>query len=303
MNRRDIFDHPSLAPLGEGSRMTGAPSGEKAPPVMEDTVLLTALARAMDPSLWEQVQSEPGSIRPRSVWELPDEVVVPPFLDGQMVERVAPDAFRGSNVRKVTVPEGVREIGAYAFTLCSQLEELILPNSLRKLAYGCLACTPRLSRLVLPADYREESSLRELKQSGLAESCRITYREPQDYQEAVFPAGLRRVGEKAFANCHTLRRAVLPEEVEEVGAHAFFDCEELAQLSLPASLRRIGPQAFAFCSSLTEVLLPDSLESLGKQAFWFCGLLRRAEFPASWSGRQEEIEAAGFPESCRIVFR
>ena len=100
-----------------------------------------------------------------------------------------------------------------------------------------------------------------------------------------------------------MRRAVLPEGIEEIGNFAFFGCSDLAEIVLPSTLRRIGEEAFVFCPSLTEILLPDRIESLGKLAFWFCVSLKRAEFPASWKGRQEEIEAAGFPEGCAIIFR
>lgn len=48
------------------------------------------------------------------------------------VKRVSEGAFAGSVVKKVEMPEGVEEIGRRAFEGAASLEEVILPESLKK---------------------------------------------------------------------------------------------------------------------------------------------------------------------------
>ena len=64
------------------------------------------------------------------------EVKVP-----DMVESIGPKAFAGSNVFRVTLPEGLLAIGQEAFMDCKQLKQINLPSSLCLIAdrafYGC----------------------------------------------------------------------------------------------------------------------------------------------------------------------
>ena len=64
------------------------------------------------------------------------EVKVP-----DMVESIGPKAFAGSNVFRVTLPEGLLAIGQEAFMDCKQLKQINLPASLCLIAdrafYGC----------------------------------------------------------------------------------------------------------------------------------------------------------------------
>jgi len=50
-----------------------------------------------------------------------------------------------SNARKIAVPEGIVEIGPFAFLSCINLEEVILPRSLKRIEQGAFLYEPRLT--------------------------------------------------------------------------------------------------------------------------------------------------------------
>ena len=124
----------------------------------------------------------------------------------------------------VVIPEGVTEIGRWAFYYMS-VTSVKFPKSLVKLGerafYGC----DGLTRLNLPS------------------SVRI-------------------IGELSFARTG-LTSVVIPEGVIELGRGAFASCSNLTTVKLPTSLKVIGDCAFQGCDSLTAINVPKGIEEMG----------------------------------------
>jgi hypothetical protein len=83
-----------------------------------------------------------------------------------------------------------------------------------------------------------------------------------DAVDVVVPAGVRSVGDRAFAGA-PLSSVVLPDGLVSVGASAFSDCSGLTSVSLPDGLLEVGDYAFDFCDGLHSLRLPASVRSLG----------------------------------------
>lgn len=64
-------------------------------------------------------------------------VTVPSQIDGLPVSSIADRAFENkTKLRSVTLPEGLEEIGWFAFSGCVALESVTLPASVKSIAYG-----------------------------------------------------------------------------------------------------------------------------------------------------------------------
>ena len=72
-------------------------------------------------------------------------VTVPARVAGHPVTRIADEAFRGTAVTSVTLPETVTEIGWFAFADCPALAAVTLPASVAAIDYGAFADCPRLT--------------------------------------------------------------------------------------------------------------------------------------------------------------
>lgn len=65
------------------------------------------------------------------------EVLVPQKIDGLPVVEIADRAFQNNTaLRAVQLPEGIRQIGWFAFSGCALLETVVLPSSLETVCYG-----------------------------------------------------------------------------------------------------------------------------------------------------------------------
>jgi len=71
-----------------------------------------------------------------------DILEIPEIIDGITVIGIAPEAFMWrQNLKEIHIPSTVKEIGNYAFRMCTALRELNFPEGLEKLhdfiADGC----------------------------------------------------------------------------------------------------------------------------------------------------------------------
>ena len=209
-------------------------------------------APAPDESLWEFDWR--GALRSKEGASLPEEVAIPQKVAGRPVTAVG--SVCGTGVRRVVVPEGVRELKGICFAGCKALEEVVLPPSLRVIEEDAFWSCASLRTILLPE-------------------------------------GLEEIKRGAFARCAGLEKISFPPSLRTIGINAFLLCENLREVRFSRGLKVIGELAFSECGAIEEVLLPDSLEMIGYGAF-SCLLVgcgpRRFVFPRSWKGREEEIE-------------
>lgn len=150
------------------------------------------------------------------------------------------EAFSGTALSSVTLPNKLITLGPWTFSYCQDLEKVILPNSLKRIEKGTFASCVKLKRI-------------------------------------IFPEKLEEIGEKAFYGCG-LEELHIPEGVREIGAEAFAYCKELKRVQFPHSLEKIHPLAFAH-SGIQEIILKEGLNSIGTSAFAHCCQLKRVSLP------------------------
>ena len=157
------------------------------------------------------------------------------------------------------VPEGVKVIGESAFDYTRALKYIAFPESLRIISdeafYGCAVLSGSCSY------------------SGAVDPSELVFDGMQ------FPAGLERIGKRAFANCRLMMRVVIPDGINTVARQLFENCYALGEVILPSSIKSIGDSAFTCCNTLEYIELPDGLVSIGKFAFLHCDSLFEISIP------------------------
>ncbi len=211
-----------------------------------------------------------------------------------------------SDLRRVVLAEGVRTIGAHAFSR-TKLQEFIAPASLRRIEKRAFFRCRELANVAL------NEGLVEVGDEAFAESVIAELRVPASVRQlacdCVRGTGVRCGGDDAtiviedggtlwldgcgmlYANgTQVLMGAMEPELVEyEVAngcevicARAFASMARLQQVTLPEGLAEIGDGAFRGCRSLRRVRFPESLRSVGDEAF-FDTALESVYLPAGFA--------------------
>ncbi len=137
--------------------------------------------------------------------------------------------MNGKVLTELVIPEGVENVGNYAFFRCADLENIVVPESVTSIGeYSFFECT-NLKSISLP------DNLTSIGGGAFLRCKKLT--------EVKIPKTVTSIGDRAFMECRKLADVILSEGVELLGDQAFGDCGQL-RISLPGSLKR--PKADMF---------------------------------------------------------
>ena len=177
-------------------------------------------------------------------FESDEEIVtVPDRYGGLPVIKINDEAFAGSGVKRVFLPQCLEEIGSGAFLSCSALERIALPEGLISLGDSAFANCRSLAKINLP------------------DSLKI-------------------LGAAVFSHCISLNGVIIPPQITGIRSQCFEHCFNLNRITLNSTLTVISDYAFSNCNSLKSITLPDSLRYIGEGAFTQSGI-KRLVIPAS----------------------
>ena len=160
---------------------------------------------------------------------------------------IASNAFSGcSGLSSITIPEGVTEIGEMAFSGCSNLTSITIPESVTEIGGYAFEYCSSLTSINIPEGVTEIGAF-----SGCTSLASIT-----------IPESVTSIRMFAFEDCSSLTSINIPENVTGIGQYAFSGCSSLTSISIPKSVTKIGNNAFDGCTSLREVIIKDGNEVL-----------------------------------------
>lgn len=151
----------------------------------------------------------------------------------------------GVETTNITIPEGVTNIGRYAFYGYKQLTSVIIPDSVTSIGMGAFDYCTNLSSVIIP------NSVSRIEDSAFSLCESLT--------EINLPESINYIGESAFFACSSLSSIKIPGGVTSISDSAFRSCKNLSQVTISDGVKRIGNQSFGECSSLKNVVLPDSM--------------------------------------------
>ena len=190
-------------------------------------------------------------------------------------------------IEKVTMPDTVKYINAYAFENCTNLSEVLLSSSLENIESGVFFNCMKLADIVIPdsvisitSDAFYNTALLD-KQNTPVKYAGKWVIAAEDRDKIVIKDGTKGIANNAFSGCTSLTDITIPGSVTMIGDHVFAGCTSLTDITIPGSVTMIGNAAFGSCTSLTDITIPDSVTSIGDSAFYNCPKLINVTIPDS----------------------
>ena len=196
-------------------------------------------------------------------------------------------AFSGcTGLTAVTIPEGITKIGAYAFQ-GTGLVSLTIPGSVMEIGFAAFSHCVRLRNVIL------SEGVTEIKNRAFSDCTALT--------RVALPASMTNIDGDAFYGCTSLSQVEIasknPAFFVENGLVLTMDGQAVVfapaadSITIPESVTELAPNAFFGHKNLTHVTLPDGLTYLEKHAFHDCTGLTSIVIPAgvkviSWGAFQ-----------------
>ena len=180
-------------------------------------------------------------------------VVIPEEYNGMPVTEVAENAFSGcTSMKTLRIPDSVKRVGKGALSGCTSLESIVLPF------VGASADTPvGVNNMGMAHMFGFSGGSSWAKDYGLKQ---VTVTDAA----TVIPNG-------AFEGMTSLQYVNLGENITEIGARAFSNCSNLVSVTLPEKCVSIGAYAFANCSR-AAITVKGAITALGSYSFSNSGI-------------------------------
>ena len=234
-------------------------------------------------SIGESAFYNTGIYKDESNWE--NDVL---YIDNCLIE--AKESISGA----YTIKENTRLIAEGAFSWCTSLTSVTIPNSVTSIGdYAFSHCSSLTSVTI-------GNSVTSIGDHAFFECSSLT--------SITIPNSVTSIGNNAFCRCYSLTSVTIGNSVKSIGYNAFEDCssltktnyignvaswcdiyfstfranpmcyshnfyihdQEIKDLVIPNTVTEIENYAFYGCSSLTSVTIPNSVTSIGENAFGAC---------------------------------
>lgn len=213
---------------------------------------------------------------------------LPAQIEGKPIMAIGENAFSSCTLlSEITLPETLVLIDRCAFFGCGQLEKIVLPESVHEIGESAFADCTSLKNVTVTSGVKKLGAhafdgtafLKDQKEDFVILGDGILVAYNGDGGSITLPSDVKKVA--SLSSCETLTALYLPQSVTEIGDYALAGCLNLSSIMIPDSVKSIGEGAFIGCSMLTGVNVGQKLETLGTRAFAACDNLKSVGLPAT----------------------
>ena len=219
------------------------------------------------------------------------EVEIPAFYQDKLVTSIGDGAFSGcSELTSITIPEGVISIGQGAFYNCTQLISIVLPRSIAEIGGDACCYCDRLNAVFYRGTFEEYISIDiDGLNRGYIDDALILYSATQPteagnywhYVDGVPTVWEETAGPSAQSGTQGLQYYLSLNEYH-VSGYIGSDTEVVVPAIYQGKpVTAIGNRAFESCSGLTSITIPNSVNTICDHAFSRCSGLTSITIPNS----------------------
>ena len=177
-----------------------------------------------------------------------------------------------SQLTAVTIPEGVATIRNSAFERCSSLTEVNIPASAINIGSWVFDYCSALTAIHVAEGNTAYSS-----EDGVLfnkdKTTLVCYPIGKTETTYTVPATVTTFTTSAFENCTALAQINLPNSLTDMSLRTFYGCTSLTEVTLPDGVTQLMGFNFYGCSALEKVTLPEGITYIGSGAFKNCSAL------------------------------
>ncbi len=233
-----------------------------------------------------------------------ESVEIPTELDGLPVTAIGNRAFSSCTaLTSVILPDSLTSIGDHAFSRCSGLASITIPEGVTDIGTSAFLSCSSLTSVRIPDSvtsigglaFSETPWLKAEQEKNPFVILNGTLIDGSACEgDAVIPNGVKSINDSAFWVGNKLTGITIPSSVTSIGSAAFVHCINLTDITIPSSVTSIEVSTFSDCQNLKSITLPKSIRSIKNSAFNFCENLTDVYY----SGTEAEWKAIEIDALC-----
>lgn len=206
------------------------------------------------------------------------DIKLPSTIDGKPVTSIGDEAFRFcSNLTNIVLPDSVTEINYAAFWGCSNLISITIPNGVEKIGKSVFENCDSLTKISLPKSVTDVHYY-------TFQNCNHLTEIVVDSDNALYASKDGVLFDKNLEQlicCPAGKTGsyTIPDSVITIQNDAFYNCKNLTNIEIPGSVTAIAYEAFWGCSSLKNVTIPDNVTEIKSETFGNCNSLTNIIIP------------------------
>ncbi|MDM8144520.1 leucine-rich repeat domain-containing protein [Bacteroides eggerthii] len=188
------------------------------------------------------------------------------------------ELFYESGLKHINLPSSLKYIGERCFDGCRELPEIKLPEGIKNIGRWAFRDLSALKTISLPASLEEVGD--EAFQ-GCTSLEHVDYHVPEASGKSIFQFceqiasvhlgnTVRVLPDALFLRCGNLKEVVGGENVEVISENAFSECSLLKNFPFSQKLKVLGTMAFRASGLNQSMVLPATLDSIGNMVFGGC---------------------------------
>ncbi len=203
---------------------------------------------------------------------------IPEQINGVAVKRIFNGFYKCYNLKTLSIPNTISEIGGYQFYGCHSLETInVDPSSPYFLSVDNVLYTKDMTGLIRYAPKKPDSSF------AVPESVTTVYGEAfegcDNLTTVILHDNITKFEEGVFSGCEGLTTIKIPKGLSELGGGIFQGCKNLKSIEIPGNIKTSIFREFALCTGLETAVIHKGMTSLGTYFFTDCTSLRTIAVP------------------------
>lgn len=158
------------------------------------------------------------------------DVILPDTVNGYPVTSIGDGVFDGCDITSIIIPETVRTIGKYVFTMNYRLKNITIPKNVKAID-PTFVFESGVNNITVDEDNAYFSSDEYGVLFNKDKTELVKYPECLKLTEYCIPDSVKIVGEYAFQQCF-IENISVPNSVTTISAHAFENCYYLESIQI-----------------------------------------------------------------------
>ena len=161
-----------------------------------------------------------------------------------------------TNLTDIVIPNSVNRIDVGTFWRCTSLKSITIPNSVISIGSKAFSDCTNLSDIIIPdsityiaSDAFKNTKWFDNQPDGVVYAGKVAYGYKGNMLEntkIVLKQGTKSISKDAFSSCINLTNIVIPNSLLSVGGGAFMNCSKLKSITIPRNMEDIGEYAFGY---------------------------------------------------------